>query len=100
MGQRITPTVIYTTKQFGAVLRLLRTMFAWSQAEAGKRFHVVAGLVSLRETGQRAVNVQQAAEILAQHGYVLVVMHADDAAQIPRLTGDPYHAGTVVESDA
>jgi transcriptional regulator with XRE-family HTH domain len=86
--ERLTPTTILTTKRFGHLLRLLRTMAGWSQQEAGARYHCVAGLVSLRETGQRAVNVEQAAKILGQHGYVLVVMHADDAAQLPRLRWD------------
>lgn len=85
MTEKMTPTVLYSAKQFGRILRLLRTVFGWSQATAAERYNCSSGLVSFREMGRRHVTVEQAAQVLAAHGYVLVVMAADDADQIPRL---------------
>jgi len=87
MEEKITPTVITGNLHFGRLLRLLRTIFGWSQRAAGERYGCVAGLVSLRERGMRAITVEQAVDILGAHGYVLVIMHGEDATQLPRLRG-------------
>lgn len=90
MGTRLTPTVITDLKGFGQVLRLLRTMAGWSQARAGREYGCVGGMVSLREQGKRQLGIIDATRILLKHNYVLVVMHVDDMADIPRVRiGEP-----------
>jgi hypothetical protein len=90
MEPKITPTVVTTLTAFGSILRALRAMAGWSQREAGLRYGCVAGLVSLREYGKRQAGITDAAHMLKQHDYVLVVMHRDDAAALPRVRwGEP-----------
>jgi len=90
MTEKITPTVITGQIHFGRLLRLLRTIFGWSQRHAGEVYSCVPALVSLRERGTRALTVEQAVDVLGAHGYVLVLMHGEDATQLPRLRGGGY----------
>lgn len=102
MEPKLTPTVITDLQGFGRLLNTLRTLAGWSQAEAGRRYGCVAGLISLREHGRRQVGIIDAVDVLEHHDYVLVVMHRDDATGIPRLrydTESPPLTGRKVRSD-
>jgi len=94
MEQKLTPTVITSAghvaaaRQFGRILRTLRILAGWSQQRAGAEYHCAGALVSFREAGRRNLTVPDAVAVLARHGYVLVVMHRDDAADVPRLMLD------------
>lgn len=95
MEPKLTPTVITDLRGFGRLLATLRSMAGWSQAEAGQRYNCSAGLVSLREHGRRHTGLIDAAKLLLKHDYVLVVMHVDDMADIPRVRiGWPTDAGS------
>jgi predicted transcriptional regulator len=90
MEPRMTPIVITDLLGLGRVLNMIRTLAGLSQAEAAARYGVTRGLISLRERGKRQTGVIDLSKVLQSHNYVLVVMHVDDMADIPRVrVGEP-----------
>lgn len=85
MDERIRPTVLSGGRHLGWLLLMLRTMAGWSQRRASTEYHCAASLIGLRERGRRSMSVESAVNVLGRHGYVLVVMHGDDATQLHRL---------------
>lgn len=85
MTDKMAPTVITGQRHFGLLLLMLRTMAGWTHRQSGVAYGCAQQLVGLRERGKRAVNIQQGVDIVGQHGYVLVMMHGNDATQLHRL---------------
>lgn len=85
MTERIPPTVITSNRKFGSLLLILRTFAAWSQVQAGREYRCSPALVGLRERGLRAMTVGQGVQAVDRHGYVLVLMHGEDATRLHRL---------------
>ena len=92
MNERMAPTVITGQRQFGWLLLMLRTLAGWSHRKSGATYGCAPALVGLRERGLRALNVQQAVDVIGQHGYVLVMMHGDQASLLHRVQPQTFEA--------
>lgn len=88
MTERIRPTVITSGRHLGMLMLMLRTFAGWSQVKAGREYRCSPALVGLRERGLRAMTVGQAVAATDVHGYVLVLMHGEEATRLHRLRPD------------